>query len=86
VKKQLKYNEILKYEYVLKEFKTIKSNCCNKKMVYLFQMNLNQNLLVILKLLYQKKYIFSKYRIYIIDKPKYRIIMSQNMPDKKLII
>lgn len=77
-----KYNDILKYEYLLNEFIIIKRNCQNRKMVYLFELYLNQNLLNILKKLYKKQYVFSKYRIFIIDNPKYRIIMSENMPDK----
>ena len=81
-RKQRNYNQILKYEYLLNEFKKIKRNCRNRKMVYLFEMNLNQNLLIILKELYQKKYKFSNYRVFIINNPKYRIIMSENMSDK----
>lgn len=76
------YLDILKYENLLKQFYRIKSSCRNKKMIYNFEINLNQNVLTILKKLYNKNYIYSKYRIFIICKPKYRIIMSENMPDK----
>lgn len=51
-------------------------------MIYNFEINLNQNILDILKKLYHKNYVYFKYHIFIICKPKYRIIMSENMPDK----
>ncbi len=81
-KKNSDYYSMLKYEHLLNVFLEIKRNCRNKKMVYYFKLNLNQNLITILKKLYMGKYYFSQYRIFIISKVKYRIIMSENMTDK----
>ncbi len=80
--KSNEYDSMLKFEYLLEEFQLIKRNCRNRKMVYNFKINLNQNLLSILKQLHTNTFTFSKYRIFIISNPKYRIIMSENMRDK----
>lgn len=76
------YNEILIYEHALNMFHKIKRNCKNKEAVYNFRLNLNTNIFNILTKLYKGEYKFSYYRIFMIRDPKYRIIMSENIPDK----
>lgn len=80
-KKQL-YKEILETEHILKMYNTIKRNCKNKKEVYKFSLNLNQNIQEIQQKLENKNYNFDKYRIFIINEPKYRLIMSEKIEDK----
>lgn len=76
------YKEILKTEHILEMYNTIKHNCKNKKEVYKFSLNLNQNIQSIQKKLEQCNYKFDKYRIFIINEPKYRLIMSEKVSDK----
>ncbi len=76
------YKNILSMKHAKLMYKTIKQNCKNKKEVYRFSLNLNQNLLEILDKLYRQEYKFDKYRIFIIKEPKYRLIMSEKIEDK----
>ncbi len=76
------YKNILSTTHALNMYKTIKQNCKNKKEVYRFSLNLNQNIYEILNKLYNETYKFDKYRIFIIKEPKYRLIMSEKVEDK----
>ncbi len=76
------YKNILSTTHALNMYKTIKQNCKNKKEVYRFSLNLNQNINEILTKLYNENYKFDKYRIFIIKEPKYRLIMSEKVEDK----
>ena len=76
------YNQMIKYEKALAEYKCIRKHCRNKKAILQFAMYLNENTLSILHSLYNKQYCFSRYRIFIISEPKYRLIMSENISDK----
>ena len=76
------YDNILKYENAKEMFYKIKKSCKNKSEVYDFSLNLNQNIYDILYKLYKNNYKFSKYRIFLIKEPKYRLIMSECISDK----
>ena len=76
------YDEMLTYDNILSVFYKIQKNCKNKRAVCDFYDRLNTNLLNILKILKSRNYKFSKYRIFLITDPKYRIIMSENINDK----
>ena len=76
------YNRMFLYENILSVYKKVKGTCKNKKEIYNFELNLNQNLLSALYKLYNNTYEFNKYRIFIIREPKYRLIMSENIEDK----
>lgn len=76
------YEKILNEKNALAMYKVIKQNCKNKKEVYRFSLNLNQNIMEILEKLKNENYKFDKYRIFIIKEPKYRLIMSEKIEDK----
>lgn len=76
------YDDMLKYEYIKSMFYKIKRNCKNKMVIYEYNLYLNSNLYRILELLYLRKYKFSRYRIFMIRDPKFRIIMSENINGK----
>ena len=80
-KKNLYYS-MIKYDKALEVFKKIKKTCKNKRAIMNFEYNLNTNIFSILTRLYKRKYKFSNYRIFLINDPKYRIIMSENINDK----
>ena len=76
------YKNILQEQNALAMYKVIKQNCKNKKEVYKFSLNLNQNIMEIIEKLKNEDYKFDKYRIFIIKEPKYRLIMSEKIEDK----
>lgn len=76
------YENMISYNDILSVYKKIKNSTKNKKEVYNYELNLNQNLLDTLFSLSKSTYVFSKYNIFLIREPKYRLIMSESFPDK----
>lgn len=76
------YENMISYNNILSVYKKIKNSTKNKKEVYNYELNLNQNLLDTLFSLSKFTYVFSKYNIFLIREPKYRLIMSESFPDK----
>lgn len=60
----------------------VRKNCRNKRKIYYFEKNKMQNIVSIYNCLKDKSYFPSKYNIFIIRDPKYRIVMSLNIFDK----
>ncbi len=60
----------------------IRKNCRNKRKVYVFEKNKMQNIIDIYYELTNLTYYPSKYNIFIIREPKYRIVMSLKIKDK----
>ena len=60
----------------------IRKNTKNKKKVYVFERNKMQNIINIYNELTNMSYYPSKYNIFIIREPKYRIVMSLRIKDK----
>ena len=57
-------------------------NCRNKRKVYIFERNKMQNISNIYKELTDNSYYPSKYNIFLVKDPKYRIVMSLSVKDK----
>lgn len=76
------YENMISYNNILSVYKKIKNSTKNKKEVYNYELNLNQNLLDTLFSLSKSNYVFSKYNIFLVREPKYRLIMSESFPDK----
>lgn len=76
------YENMISYNNILSVYKKIKNSTKNKKEVYNYELNLNQNLLDTLFSLSKSTYVFSKYNIFLIREQKYRLIMSESFPDK----
>ena len=62
--------------------KEISKNCKNKRKVYLFDIFKMENISYIKYMLENNLYIPSKYNIFIVRDPKYRIVMSLTIKDK----
>ena len=62
--------------------KEISKNCKNKRKVYLFERFKMENISYIKYMLENNLYIPSKYNIFIVRDPKYRIVMSLTIKDK----
>lgn len=76
------YKDILGYENILEVTYDVLKKNRNKDKSLEFRKNLNTNLMEIKNKLANNNYNFSKYKIFMIKDPKYRIIMSENMFDK----
>ena len=73
---------MIDYDKVLKVYNKLKVTSRNKKEVFSFSLNLNENIYNILNKLKNGTYKFGKYNIFLIKEPKYRLIMSENFTDK----
>lgn len=76
------YQSMISFNEVKSVYKKLRCSTKNKKEVIDFSLNLNQNLLDILRKLNNRCYSFGRYRIFLIREPKYRLIMSEKMSDK----
>ena len=76
------YQSMISFNEVKDIYKKLRCSTKNKKEVIDFSLNLNQNLLDILRKLNNRCYSFGRYRIFLIREPKYRLIMSEKMSDK----
>lgn len=81
-RKNVLYENMISYNNILSVYKKIKNSTKNKKDVYNYELNLNQNLLDTLFSLSKSTYVFSKYNIFLVREPKYRLIMSESFPNK----
>ena len=76
------YDSMLDYEKIKRVYNKLRVTTKNKKEVIRFSFKYNENLMDILIKLYKGKYVFNKYRIFLIKEPKYRLIMSECIEDK----
>ena len=81
-KKSNMYQSMISFNEVKDIYKKLRCSTKNKKEVIDFSLNLNQNLLDILRKLNNRCYSFGRYCIFLIREPKYRLIMSEKMSDK----
>lgn len=80
--KKIEYDYLLDLDKLNKVFKIIKKNTRHKTKILKFEIFYTSNIINVLEILKSKKYMHSKYNIFMIKEPKYRIIMSECMTDK----
>lgn len=81
-RKDFDLNEIFTYNNLYESYKSVCKSCRSKFKKTSFSFFLYSNLTDILNKLKNNTYKFSKYNIFIINDPKFRIIMSDQMNDK----
>ena len=81
-RKDFDLNEIFTYNNLYESYKSVCKSCRSKFKKTSFSFFLYSNLTNILNELKNNTYKFSKYNIFIINDPKFRIIMSDQMNDK----
>lgn len=81
-RKDFDLNEIFTYNNLYESYKSVCKSCRSKYKKTNFSFFLYSNLTDILNKLKNNTYNFSKYNIFIINDPKFRIIMSDQMNDK----
>ena len=76
------YNKICDFDTIISMYKNIKKAVKNKSKIIRFEEFYTYNINKIYNALKNKTYIPGKYNIFLIKKPKYRIVMAQNIRDK----
>lgn len=78
----IKYDDILSIDKIIEVYKNIYSNTRHKEKLVRFELAFSSNVVYILNQLKNRNYRHSDYSVFLINVPKYRIIMSENMKDK----
>lgn len=78
----VKYELILDYHKINTIYKKITASTKHKNKLVYFELNKFSNFMNIYDKLKNKKYVHGHYNIFLIKKPKNRIIMSENLNDK----
>ena len=78
----IKYDSILSIDKIMDVYKNIYSNTRHKEKLVRFELAFSCNVISVLNQLKDRTYSHSNYSVFLINLPKYRIIMSENMKDK----
>ena len=78
----IKYKDLVDIDKIRDAYYIIRKNTKNKIKLFNFEMFLSCNIISIYEVLKRKCYKHGKYNIFLIEEPKYRIIMSEAMSDK----
>lgn len=78
----IKYDSILSIDKIMDVYRNIYSNTRHKEKLVRFELAFSCNVVSILNQLEERTYSHSNYSVFLINVPKYRIIMSENMKDK----
>lgn len=76
------YEEIINFDNIKNNYQIIRKNTRNKGKIYKFELYYTYNITRLKQSLENKTYKMGKYNIFLIQKPKYRIIMGQEIRDK----
>ena len=80
--KKVKYDDLLSIDKIINTYKRIVKNTKHKEKIFTYNMFYTTNILNIYNVLKDKNYVHGRYNIFIIKKPKLRLIMSENLSDK----
>ena len=78
----VKYDDLLDIDKLFKMYHIIKNNTKHRDKIFKYETNLTTNLINILDKLKNKNYVHGEYNLFLIYKPKCRVIMSEKMDDK----
>jgi len=81
-KLKISYEDLVDFEKLENVYHIIKCNTKHKEKILKYVVFYSSNTLNILEILKSKKYVHGKYNVFLINYPKCRIIMSENMTDK----
>ncbi len=76
------YDDILSIDKIIEVYRNIRSNTCHKEKLVRFELAFSCNVVKVFDTLNERKYFHHRYNLFLISKPKYRIIMSEIMYDK----
>ena len=78
----IKYDELVDIDKIIAMYKIIRANTKNRGKLHKFELFYSSNIISILNVLKYHKYEHSHYNVFLVQEPKYRIIMSEIMSDK----
>ena len=81
-RKTLDYDKVVTIENLMDVYKTVRNNTRHKEKIFVFELFFSCNIISIYNRLKNEEYSHGRYNIFIIKEPKYRLIMSECMPDK----
>ena len=81
-RKTLSYDKVVTIENLMDVYKNVRNNTRHKEKIFVFELFFSCNIISIYNILKSEEYKHGKYNIFIIKEPKYRLIMSECMPDK----
>ena len=76
------YYDNITYENMFKIWYIVRKTCNSRKNIFYYSFNINTNLITICNKLYNKEYIPSKFKTFLIFEPKPKLIMNQTITDK----
>lgn len=76
------YAVLLDLEKLMDVYHTIRLNTKHKDKIFVYELFYSCNLITIYEILKNREYQHRKYHVFLIKKPKYRVIMSENLSDK----
>lgn len=82
MKKLIKYNDLLDITKIQSCYYIIKNNTKHRDKIVNYELFITSNLVSILSSLKDKTYTHGKYNVFLVTRPKHRIIMSENLRDK----
>ena len=82
MKLNLKYEDLVDIDKIREMYHIIRVNTKNRGKLHKFELFYSSNIISILEALRNKCYKHSKYNVFLVHEPKYRIIMSEIMSDK----
>lgn len=81
-KSHVRYDEIISYDVIERNYKDICSKTRHRNKIVKFDLFHAVNINIIYNELKNRRYKHSKYNIFLIKEPKYRIVMSEGIKDK----
>jgi len=79
---KIKYDDLVDITKIEEMYKIIRTKTRNKGKLHKFEIFYSSNIISILAVLKNHKYNHSHYNVFLVNEPKYRIIMSEIMSDK----
>ncbi len=79
---KIKYDDLVDIDKITDMYKIIRLKTKNRGKLHKFELFYSANIISILTILKLKKYAHSRYNVFLVHEPKYRIIMSEIMSDK----
>ena len=78
----IKFNDIVTDKNINEAYRIIRKNTIHRKKLTVFEMYYLSNIFNIKNNLYNNTYTHQSYNIFLVQEPKYRIIMSEKLYDK----
>ena len=82
MKPSVKYEELVDIDKIIAMYKIIRAKTQNRGKLHKFELFYSSNIISILNVLKNRKYMHSRYNVFLVHEPKYHIIMSEIMSDK----